>query len=105
MSADCTCGTPQLRVCVFVGGCVSVCVGVRVYCSSLSGLELRLTSSEAERRHCTAACFFISSRLRSVPPFFLPLPHFFPVPFSQPRKMSFSFKEADGVLHERTLAP
>ncbi|TNN40816.1 hypothetical protein EYF80_049029 [Liparis tanakae] len=24
-----------------------------------------LTSSDAERRHCTAACFFISSRLRS----------------------------------------
>lgn len=50
------------------------------------------TSSDAERRHCTAACFFISSRLRSVPPFFLLLPHFFPVPFSQPKKMSFSFQ-------------
>lgn len=53
---------------------------------------MMLTSSDAERRHCTAACFFISSRLRSVPPFFLLLPHFFPVPFSQPKKMSFSFQ-------------
>lgn len=52
----------------------------------------KLTSSDAERRHCTAACFFISSRLRSVPPFFLLLPHFFPVPFSHPKKMSFSFR-------------
>jgi len=55
------------------------------------GEGMVLTSSDAERRHCTAACFFISSRLRSVPPFFLLLPHFLPVPFSQPRKMSFSF--------------
>lgn len=56
-------------------------------------LNKGLTSSDAERKHCTAACFFISSRLRSVPPFLLLFPHFFPVPFSQPRKMSFSCTE------------